>query len=726
MANILTRESWGENPVTRKTTAHVGSGTIIVSHIPEVTPPKWMPVGTPVTSSVSVITGPVVQPIQYSQDSGFAPFETIYCDFELEAQPTYNFWVEDEKTNDSVPLGDRKLDDVPRYIRLVWNPAPDIKDPAEFGKIALGGTGSATSAAVIVDGITFNPTILQEVNIQLVADLLSNGHLAPGVLETVVEIHTGTVTPPPTGTSANVVDEDNYLAKQGFWGIPYSEFLNVVWNRRSQAYGAQVDLFGLSLSGPSYRDRQFFVDGAYGLVRPDAPGGVIWLQSTDANSPIGFAARTCYSKRSNFGDRVHEYLDMTQPNSDDETRAGASDLWDYNRVKAKFVHTNMMGVVDPARVAAIQLVHQAEATTAIAQNLQNLVTYNEAGMQSVQQQITIPSFNSPRDVKPVEYIGYIIEKYAFESNAFVLKDTFYVPGNDAHDYVDTQVRYGVAYRYRVRAILRWTRPRGIGVLGKDPTVVDATGSNINTVAPNQSSFWGSEWSKNWATAILIDMQQPDPPDELTVRPDSRNESVTVTFRVPYNPQLDINKMVLWRRLADESGREITNWEQVQEYGPENARYVDSDVKFVQEGGYRYLYAATCHTKHGETSVLSDQLSARLNKDWARTGEFPVEFVSCAGVDKDKDTGLFSTYPERRLRSELIVKPDTTVPAPARFQVTGQMRVGSGLLNDNNYVLRIESLDNGQSVEAPVTVAYDNLPIQTLEEDSNVLVPDTGY
>lgn len=769
MARILNAEYWGENPVTRKTTAKVGRGVIVVNHAPpRPAPPVFQPVGRPTPAPPAPVVQPPIPARQVSQDSGFAPFETLFHDFNLQVFPTYNFWEPDEATNDTTPLGDRDLEDVPRFNRLVWDPAPDIKDPHEAGKIAMGGTGSQTQNSIIVDGIPFNPTVLQDVNLNIVSNLLANGHMSPGVVETVVEVHTGTLVRPPAKTPVHLCSEDHYLSKPGLWGIPFSEFNNVLWNRRSSAYGAQVHIFGLTISPVKAVTRNHFFDGAYGYLRPAAPGGLVYLRSTDATSPIGFTARTCYSKRTTYGGRVYEYLDMIEPNSNVDQRRLGTDLWDYHRVKAKFIHTNFLGLVHPQRVGTINQVHHAETCTAIAQNLQNLVTYNEAGMQHKNRTINIPSFNAPKDVKPVEYVGYVIEKYAFEGSGFVLKETIYVPGHDTYDYIDTKIKYGVAYRYRIRSILRWTRPRNVGPMGKDPTVTDPTGSNINSLIPNLSSFWGSEWGKNWATGLVVDVELPDPPDELTVRPFSKDGYVLVTFKLPYNPQRDINKMTLWRKLQDQNGRDLTHWEQVQEYAgqtrqgtrdiyltkythdpkditglkfnatqtekleqfveyaPLNAQFIDRDVKPFQEGGYRYVYSALCHTSHGETSTLSDQLAVRINRDWARTGEFPVEFVSCAGVEKDMDTGLFATYPERRLRSELIVVPDTTGNLPARINVTGQQRNGTGLLNDNNYVLRIESLDNGQSIEAPVRIIYDNLPTQNTDEDSNVLVPDTDY
>ena len=334
---------------------------------------------------------------------------------------------------------------------------------------------------------------------------------------------------------------------------------------------------------------------------------------------------------------------------------------------------------------------------------------------------------------------------------------------------DTKVKYGAAYRYRIRGVLRWVRIHGIGPLGKDPTTADAPGATINTLTPDDASFFASEWGQEWASAMVIDTSPPPPPHQFQVRPMSRDKAIEITFCLPYNPQQDICKMTLWRKLQDELGNDVTDWVQIQEddaqfrqgtrhvygaeqqhqqddltgtkfnmnqtdtvetfveFAPLNARFVDTDVGyFGQDNNYRYVYAAMCHTRHGEDSTLSDQLAARLNPNWSKDGEFPLDFVSCAGVDKDFDTGIFSTYPERRLRSEVIAVPTITATekVPAMITFSGQTRLAQNPIQGSSYVARIESLDTGQRIDVPVVVNVKNMPEKNSTQDVTALVPST--
>jgi hypothetical protein len=162
-----------------------------------------------------------------------------------------------------------------------------------------------------------------------------------------------------------------------------------------------------------------------------------------------------------------------------------------------------------------------------------------------------------------------------------------------------------------------------------------------------------------------------------------------------------------------------------EFAPVNSLFRDYDVGFYgKDNTYRYVYSAMCYTRHGEQSVLSDQLGARLNPGWKKNGEFSVDFVSCAGVDKDFDIGLFSTYPERRVRSEVIFRPDPRGGTPGAIVLRGQERVAQKMLGESTYVMRVESLDNGQHYDIPVRVSVaqqpeivNELPYQTLTNAS---------
>jgi hypothetical protein len=418
----------------------------------------------------------------------------------------------------------------------------------------------------------------------------------------------------------------------------------------------------------------------------------------------------------------------------------------------------MRGLLTPERIDNATAPHHLESAVAVGQHAADLVAYTNAGMQHYKRQINIPADRAPATLKPLEYIGYVLEKWELVEGSYKLVDTFYIPGREFTEYYDAEVKYGVDYRYRIRAILRWCRPHGIGVMGKDPTVVDAPGASIDPLTPNDVSYFHTEWCHEWAHGLVIDRSRPNPPDELIIQPHSEPHPTTglpyvvVSFKLPDNPQRDINKMVLLRKLQDAEGRDVSEWQQMKEfseelrqgtrttiitsyehqqdditgtkftaqenttteqyveYGPENARFEDHDVKYWGlDGSYRYVYAALCFTRHGEESLLSDQLGCRLNPDWKKKGEFPVDFVSSAGVDVNFDTGIFGTIPEQRMRSELIFKPEAAGSYPAVVGVSVQERLAKRVLENAKYFLRVESLDTGEHEDVALTVDIQNLP-----------------
>ena len=788
MATIRRTSRWyddyGDDPVTRRSSAVTSRGTVTVTHVsrpPRPNTPNWTPPAANVPNPTQSFTIAPVQPAKVtSQDSGIGPFETLYHDLRFEAIPFYNFWEKDEETS-TPDAGNMDPSELPRFIKLAWDPAPDLKDPQAFNKRQLEnqmpdahssftqlspfGFGSTAIVGTTVEGVSFMPDSLQPSNFKENALQLSNGYLFSGIVEAVTTVPTGTVIAPPRPTSV-LIDEDDYLLNHGYWwGIPFMEVNSALWRRRSTLYGLQTIFYNRTYSKTATTQKQYFFDGQFGLLSVPQSGRLI-ISSESSNSPsISAYSRVATTSRTYPQPRV---LELVEP-------LGYSTYVStiFHSVKAKFIHTVFAGAVAPRRVNTITQPHHAESVIAIAPVAGQLATYSAAGVQHYSREISIPSFPAPDSIKPLEYIGYVIEKYEQQNGSYTLVDTFYIPGREYTSYNDSKVKYGVSYRYRIRSVVRWSRPHGTGVLGSDPTVVDPPGASVSSLTPNDVSYFGSEWAKDWAYATLIDTVPPNPPDEITVRPHSPGDVtgrpyIEVTMKLPDNPQMDINKMVIYRKLIDQDGFDITDWEQIQEvdaterqgtrytivtqmehqqddqtgtkfmsseqqqtetfveFAPLNSLFRDYDVGFYgKDNTYRYCYAAMCYTRHGEQSVLSDQLAARLNPDWKKNGEYPIDFISCAGVDKDFDVGQFSTFPERRNRSEVIFRPDPKGGTPGAIMLRGQERVALKPLSSAVYVLRIESLDNGQhfDVVVPITVVNQpeqvaQLPYQTLTNASS--------
>jgi hypothetical protein len=692
-----------------------------------------------------------------SQESGVAPFDTIWHDFNLEAIPFYNFWEQEEEIS-FVNRDTQELVDLPRYVKLSWNKAPEIRDPDEFKKRAMSrgspdsrfkfiqlspfGFGANMAVGSSVNGSNFTPAHLQPDSFPENVAKCANGFISSGVVNSVVSVPVAAVTTPEQPTSS-IIDEDSYLENhKKYWGISYSEMNASLWRRRSSIFGSQ-QMFGRRNSKALDNNNTALVQGQFGISPHNSDDNSTSMVA-GVTSAVSHNGKSALSSRNNRKSRVSEL-------AGDEANRGVKKK--NKHVRTNFIHTNFSGLLTQERVDTATEPQHLESTVALAQNAADLVAYANAGYQNYKRDMSIPYDRAPANLNSLEYIGYVIEKWESVDGIYKLIDTFNIPGREYTDFYDAEVKYGVDYRYRIRAILRWCRPHGVGVLGKDPTVIDPPGSNIDSMTPNDVSYFHSEWSHEWAHAFVIDRSPPNPPDELVVMPRSETQSVVVTFKLPHNPQRDINKMLLLRKIQDDDGVDTTDWipvkefsedlserqgtrttyltnfehqqdditgtkfnvtqtvvtDNIVEYGPANGRFEDYDVSYWGDGNqHRYVYAAVCFTRHGEQSTLSDQLACRLNKDWKKTGEFPIDFVSCAGVDADLDSGAFSTYPEKRFRNEFITKPDVQNNQPAVIGVTAQERIAKKALGNSSYVVRVESLDTGQAFDIPLTLTVNNM------------------
>lgn len=716
-----------------------------------------------------------VADVKLSQQSGIAPYETLFHDFNLQAEPVYNFWEQSEENHDGFPQGNRDINDMPRYIQLWWNTSPDIKDPDKyrkdrlkgqdpdarqtFTKLSPFGFGSYETVSTAKNGVLILPQHMQPDNFSSNANNLANGHVFSGIIEATSEIKQDFIFPAPQKT--DLIGEDEHLANPKNAGLSVPAVNSALWNYHSSIYGWSKVFSNKQYISPGAKlQQQHLVNGQFGMVAPSLNNGP-GIKSVNPSSPsISVPGRTALVNGKGWFPKIFDALAQAKPPAQQPVPVQA--------VKVKLLHTHLGKLYDNEHVNSMTQPHHAENAIALVPFVGNLVAYAAAGVQHYRRDVAIPGNPVAKDlVKPLEYIGYIIEKYEQVDGAFKKVDVFYIPGREFDSINDGEIKYGVSYRYRIRGVLRWSRPREVGILGTDPTVAP---SNVNvSMTPYDVSYFGSEWGSSWAYAHVLDYQKPDPPDELVVRPISNHKdelgasqpAVEITFKLPNNPQRDINKMTLWRKLVDANNNEVTDWIQIQEvneedrqgtrklyltelqheqddltgtkvraieteqvetfaeWAPLNARFLDTNVVYWGErDSCKYVYAALCHTRHGETSPLSDQLACRLNPHWQKDGEFPVEFVSCAGVDIQFDTGPFRVYPEIRDRSEVIFNTkfdhETGAWVPGSVGFTGQTRLADKMLNGNKYIARVESLDTGQHVDIPVEVVINNQPEQYQE------------
>ncbi len=662
-----------------------------------------------VTLPPSFTTQPVTSPQLFSLQSARANFETFFHEFNIEAVPFYNFWVPDEETNDKEERGDRHLEDIPRYIKIVWERAPNLR--ARWEGMKQNSTQHQTNRvpvkfgleaekphAVVYKGVQFTPQHL--VDFSMIKQSVANGHVSPGTVHAVVDMHMNTAGSEHPDTihieePAHYIDEDAFLTHPEFTGVSLSEIQSVVHTLTNGNLGAGQVSEDIISEGSTDELAHLF-RGKFSIEKPTENGGYVHIQGVqaDGHAPVSIKARTCVAQEQNrvVGDQVIDFVRQVaeaEPNRPTQ---------DSRQIRANFVSPTLGGALHPDKIKLASRPEHLETAVALAQVLPQLEVMAASSINTQPREINQPTFPSPADMPPLEYCGYLLEKYMLNINTgvFELVDQFDLASNDYSEFYDTKVLYSAVYRYRIRAYVRWTHPENIGIEGAIPTAGGL--QQTRSFSGYKSSYFHSEWSKKWTYGIVIDPVAPSPPDELTVIPDSPRKRIMVTFKIPYNEQRDIYYMRLLRKIQDDHGNDLTDWVQV---GPKpgydtskNVIFYDDHVDYYENNPVKYVYAAQTVTRHGEISGLSDQLAGRLNQRFSIYGEFPVEFVSQQGV-KLQHHGAFSTFPFKRFYGEIVVKNGH------RMNLSVLELFGNQNMDSVQYWLRVESLDTGEKKDIPI-------------------------
>lgn len=679
---------------------------------------------------------PTVQPRVLSQDSAPVPYETIFHDFGLRVMPVYNFWTQDETTNDRDELGDRNLDDVPRYIKVSWDPAPDLSPPINGGfdryrptVAVLLGLEIQRPTSISVNGVQFLPDHMQAQNFSLIMNSLANGHVSPGVVSSVIEmpLHTSGLDTYRSLSELDPIhrlDEAAFLRDPGMRGVSLSELVSNIHQMTNGVLGAAA--VSDSHVPPQIVDlRSEIFDDGFSVHKSPFPGGELQVHAAGSTATsLSLVVRSAFSQETVEPPVLTLAKNLVQSDS-------IGNVQRFSQVKATFVDLSLGGAILPERIATMSQPQHVEAMTSLASMLPNLEMLNGSALGESPRKISLPSFPTPAGFGGLSYIGYILEKYAkSDAGNFELVETIGLANRELTEYFDTKVKYGGIYRYRIRSVVRWTRPSNVGIDGPEPLTIRSNGSQTQALAPNQSSYFCSEWGLNWEYGQLIDIMPPPPPDEFTVRPDSVRKQVIITFKIPSNPQRDIYIMRIVRKIQDSFGRDITSWFPiVRDFGAQNVVHIDPHVQFFEDSGYRFVYSAYCISRHGEFSTLCEQLSVRLNKNRKVYGEYPVEFLSCKGVTLDS-FGSFSVYPFRKNLTETVLVPaigqNRVFQSAVEGLLIGREGMGNSAINSAHHIVRIQSLDTGETGDIRLDVDYEDQPASPNILDLAVHVPDHGF
>lgn len=671
-----------------------------------------------------------------SQESGVAPYETFFHDFEFEAFTFFNYWTDDEAVNDKLELEDRDINDMPRFVKLVWSQAPDLPEEKEAHDKITPPSKVRTSAMpptadsgeqFIVEGVEYSPEQLRPKDFSKISTSLANADIAPGVIQSVVSLPL--ITSGFMGRSPLYrIDLDSWYENDKSRGVHIGDIRNSFGNRSSGFF----NLPSIYKAGVSAKNSAAFSElfkGQFAVTPSSFVRSKSTISSaTSQGSALGLRSATAK------GDSVvptHPAENIFNEITYDRLPANT------NSVRVGFVDTGVGNVVSQDRLNAAEDASHANSISAVAQVMKNLISYSESGIQNAKRKITLRSFDAPNGLSSKEYVGYLIEKYEQVAGVFQLKELIGIGDPYVDEFYDTKVRYGGVYRYRIRSVIRWVHPKHIGANGTDNTIHSITttdnanqSTSSTTLTPNFATYFGSEWSKNWATAHVIDEVPANPPDQLSLLPQSEKNRVIVSFQLPENSQRDIWQMTLYRRVIDKDAREVIPWTELADFDMSAPGYYE-DTNFVipSKGSkpFRYIYAATSWSVHNGESKLSEQLGARLNPEWKDRGEHPVEFFSSRGVDRIADHGVFSTNPVKMYKTHMVATPLNSFNKREQTEIhlKGQERWATRTINSNKFILRMHSLDTGEFYDVDFNTSMVSLDANKVEVPSNIYIPSAN-
>lgn len=648
---------------------------------------------------------PEATPLVMSKESALASCETLFRGFDLQCFVFYNFWTPDEETNDEQDVGDRRLEDVPRFIKLSWRKAPDLPGDPLKDNDGTRRKVQPLNRSFSARGVNFEPDHLQLENFQLPRSSTANGFLSPGTITGIIEIPENDVhvMVDKILDQSDLVDEDAFLDHPETDGVDIFELkLNAQQANDPMLQASALGMEGMDPTIAAQKSEHF--DGGYSVQRPVSSGDAFKIGGIDPDSAISMDSQTAHGAPaddhvSEMIGKVSEPPQVKKPNS--------------NYAKIRFVDPGIVNIGSTDRLRSMRRPEHAENMLAISSFLPQLAVLSFLGPPSFDQDYRnmlslMPSFPSPAGLKPLEYVGYTIEKSQMKDGTFEVVDTIDIPDRDATEFYDSRVLYGETYRYRIRAIFRWTRDADNDA---NPDVfVSLRHSQTTKLFPYKSTYFHSEWSAPASYASILDTLPPPPPDELTVRPHSSAHKVTVTMKYPEDSQRDILKMRLYRKLQNRLGEDLTGWELIaDDFPPKNSIYIDRDVGYFEDSGIRYVYAAQTVSRHKELSFLSEQLAAKLNRNWKIFGEHPTEFVSNAGV-RLSNFGAFAVKPILQRHSELVMPFTRSGEAnqTCRVPFAGRERISLRPSDDRTYIIRAESLDTGEIVQEYLYLRLEKL------------------
>lgn len=636
-----------------------------------------VPLGTPIQKinmQIQDLQNKIFEPSRVdSQQSIAGVYSTIFDKFDFKANVTYNFFVEDEETNDKEAYDGRPLDDVPRYITLTWKKAPQKKDlkKGQFtDKTAKESSRYPGPLIINRGGLAFEPSAM---DVLTAINYIANGYIAPGTIRANVSMGSTT----KVDNTHDNINEDLFLASD--------EKIYSVNELKSNIRSATE-------TAP-FSSNSELVSGKY-MLQKSLSENSLSLKSGQPSSPsISLLTSTAKSNKI-----LPTSIDLLKKIADKFLHPFKQNTSNQLMTKVNFTEPNIASTVSIEKVDGATKPEHAESIIGLGILLPSFERVTQ--MLPIFQKFEPPTLPVAEEYNGIEYIGYVIEKYRRnKSGVFELIEDIVIDDREIEEYIDTRISYGSTYRYRMKTILRWVHPKNVNVNGtiNENSVLDKF-SQTKNLAGSNATFFESDWSRNWEYVSVIDLVPPEPPDEVYVRPVSSKKQIHISWKMPVDFQKDISGFILYRKLIDQSNEFVSSWVRLSDIlPPKNGLFIDEHVEYKEEnGGLGYVYAVQTVTAHYEYSSLSDQIAAWISEEAAQIGEIPAKFISESGVSLMMH-GQFSVKPIKKIEKEIIAKDIVSF--------IGKVGDSQSRFDDTTYTIRLTSLDTGERKEFEIYVDY---------------------
>lgn len=224
--------------------------------------------------------------------------------------------------------------------------------------------------------------------------------------------------------------------------------------------------------------------------------------------------------------------------------------------------------------------------------------------------------NQVKDFPKVEIIGILIQKYEITNSGVIKKKNFFIddPQNLETEIIDSEVKYGAAYIYRIRTLC-----------------VVTTIYEIDNDEDEIKLFVGKYIVASNGKIIVSDCTEnipPPPPQTIKAKVNYNEQKPEISWEFPFNSQRDIKRFQIFKRRSLNDGFTL-----VKEYNFDNSeikssvnevalaknietinfpkiKYVDLDFDLKKDVA---IYAIASVDAHGLSSGFSPQLLVQYDR-----------------------------------------------------------------------------------------------------------------